>query len=155
MADLYQQTCMKCGVHTDCLVYEDGFICYPACWDKEQTTTGETMKHTPGTWYVSKPRFAKSDQQDDRLVHTKDGRHIAETYQYQNDNYNDANGEAVANAYLIAAAPDLYDGCNAMLGLIQLILGRDDLTDDLRKVLDAQKSHRIGEAQQAIAKAKE
>lgn len=39
MADLYQRTCMKCGVHTDCLAYEDSFICYPDCWDKEQVTT--------------------------------------------------------------------------------------------------------------------
>ena len=35
MADLYQQTCMNCGVHTDCYAYEDGYICME-CFDKEQ-----------------------------------------------------------------------------------------------------------------------
>jgi hypothetical protein len=56
-----------------------------------------------------------------------------------------------ANARLIAAAPELYDGCNAMLGLVQLLLGRDDLSDDLRLALTT--NHRIAEAEAAVAKA--
>lgn len=40
---------------------------------------------------------------------------------------------------------------NAMLGLIQLVSGRDDLTPELREVFRT--NHRIGEAQAAIAKA--
>jgi hypothetical protein len=60
--------------------------------------------------------------------------------------------EVEANARLIAAAPELYDGCNAMLGLVQLLLGRDDLTDDLRLALTT--SHRIAEAEAAVAKAR-
>src|SRR5688572_10620114 len=32
-----------------------------------------------------------------------------------------------ANARLIAAAPDLLNGCRALLGLIQLISSRDDI----------------------------
>lgn len=57
-----------------------------------------------------------------------------------------------ANARLIAAAPDLYDGCNAMLGLVQLLLGRDDLTPELREVLTT--NHRIAEARTATSKAR-
>lgn len=58
----------------------------------------------------------------------------------------------VANLHLIAAAPDLYDGCNALLGLIQLILGRDDLPPDLRVALTD--NHRVIEAEAAIARAR-
>lgn len=60
--------------------------------------------------------------------------------------------ERLANAYLIAAAPDLYSGCSAMLGLVQLILNRDDLSPELRSVLQAD-NHRIAEAVAALAKA--
>jgi hypothetical protein len=60
--------------------------------------------------------------------------------------------EQNANARLIAAAPELYDGCNAMLGLVQLILGRDDLSSELREVLTT--NHRIAEAEAATAKAR-
>jgi hypothetical protein len=56
-----------------------------------------------------------------------------------------------ANAALIAAAPDLLDGCNALLGLIQLITGRDDLPPAIREALET--SHRVDEAKAAIAKA--
>jgi hypothetical protein len=56
-----------------------------------------------------------------------------------------------ANARLIAAAPDLKNGCNALLGLISLILARDDLTPELREVLT--NNHRIDEAHNAIVKA--
>ena len=57
-----------------------------------------------------------------------------------------------ANARLITAAPDLDSGCGALLGLIQLILGRDDLTAELRNVLTT--NHRIDEARAAQAKAR-
>jgi hypothetical protein len=57
-----------------------------------------------------------------------------------------------SNARLIAAAPELYDGCNAMLGLVQLILGRDDLSAELREALTT--NHRIAEAEAATAKAR-
>lgn len=65
--------------------------------------------------------------------------------------YND-DPEAIANARLIAAAPCLYSGCSAMLGLVQLILNRDDLSPELRAVLQAD-NHRIAEAEAALAKA--
>jgi hypothetical protein len=59
--------------------------------------------------------------------------------------------EVEANARLIAAAPDLLDGCNALLGLLQLLSHRDDISDDVREFLT--KGHRIDEAEAAVAKA--
>jgi hypothetical protein len=59
--------------------------------------------------------------------------------------------ETIANARLIAAAPDLLNGCRALLGLVQLVSGRDDLPADLREALRS--NHRIAEAEAAIAKA--
>ncbi len=58
---------------------------------------------------------------------------------------------APADAHLMAATWDLYDGCNALLGLLQLIRDRDDVSDDLAEILST--SHRVKEAEQAIAKA--
>lgn len=47
---------------------------------------------------------------------------------------------------------ELYDGCNALLGLLQLLLGRDDLPDEVREAM--QTSHRVEEAEAATAKAR-
>lgn len=49
----------------------------------------------------------------------------------------------------MAAAPELLDGCNALLGLIQLWQGRGDAPEWLKN----SESHRIEEARAAIAKA--
>ncbi len=63
-------------------------------------------------------------------------------------------GDATAaNARLIAASPALYDGCAALLGLIQLLSYRNDISDAARQVLT--ESHRVREAEAAIAKATE
>lgn len=59
--------------------------------------------------------------------------------------------EMQANARLIAAAPELLDGCNALLGLIQLVCARDDMPAAIREALET--SHRVDEARAAIAKA--
>jgi len=48
-------------------------------------------------------------------------------------------------------ADALASGCRAVLGLIQLISHRDDLTPELREVLRS--NHRIAEAEAALAKA--
>jgi hypothetical protein len=60
--------------------------------------------------------------------------------------------EHAANAHLIAAAPDLFDGCNALLGLIQLVCARDDMPPEIREALET--SHRREEARIAVAKAR-
>jgi hypothetical protein len=58
---------------------------------------------------------------------------------------------ALANAHLISAAPDLYGGCNALIGLIQLVCGRDDMPREIKDALLL--SHRMTEALEALAKA--
>jgi hypothetical protein len=55
-----------------------------------------------------------------------------------------------ANARLIAAAPDLYEVCNGLLGLLQLIAGRDDCPAAILEVLDT--NHRVIDARAALAK---
>ncbi len=52
---------------------------------------------------------------------------------------------------LLRAAPDLYDGCNALLGLFELLSYRNDISDAVREILT--ESHRVKEAEAAIAKA--
>lgn len=56
-----------------------------------------------------------------------------------------------ANAHLIAAAPQLKDGCNALIGLIQIACLRDDMPPAIKKVLLC--SHRMDEALEALRKA--
>lgn len=44
MADLYMQTCSRCGEGpTDCLVHEDGFICI-ACFERPVVTDDKVVK---------------------------------------------------------------------------------------------------------------
>lgn len=59
--------------------------------------------------------------------------------------------EQIANARMIAAAPELYEACQDMIGLVQLILTRSDLPPTLREALE--NSHRVEHARNAIAKA--
>lgn len=54
-------------------------------------------------------------------------------------------------AHLIAAAPDMKDGCNALIGLIQLVCARDDMPPHIKEALE--KSHRLAEAKAALSKA--
>jgi hypothetical protein len=57
-----------------------------------------------------------------------------------------------ANARLIAAAPELYNGCNALLGLIQLLAANHETPPALLRILT--EHHRIAEAEKAVAKAR-
>jgi hypothetical protein len=59
--------------------------------------------------------------------------------------------QTLADARLIAAAPDLLDGCKALLGLLQLLDGRPDMPPLMREAINS--NHRIAEAKAAIAKA--
>jgi hypothetical protein len=99
---------------------------------------------------VSEPRFTPGPWDalpKAHYVHVAGKGHVAKITNPWNDG-----AEREANVRLIAAAPELYDGCNALLGLVQLILGRDDLSDELREVLTT--NHRIAEASAATAKAR-
>ena len=99
---------------------------------------------TPGPWRMLSVPYATGERF--QIVHGR-RRPIAATMAGDR-----SHSKIMADAHLIAAAPELYDGCNAMLGLIQLVLGRDDLTDDLRLALTT--NHRIAEAEAATAKAR-
>jgi len=46
----------------------------------------------------------------------------------------------------------LYDGCNALLGLIQLLAANPDTPPALLRILT--ESHRIAEAEQAVSRAR-
>ena len=103
-------------------------------------------KHTSGPWIVVLSGNGCLD------IITKRGPriYIAQTY-----------GEIAANeanARLLAAAPDLLNGCNALLDLLQIIAGRDDVPSDLAAMINPREgasiNHRILEARDAIAKAK-
>lgn len=59
--------------------------------------------------------------------------------------------DAHALGTVMAAAPELRDALLGMLGLVQLIRSRDDLSPDIRESL--MNNHRIAAAQDALAKA--
>lgn len=75
------------------------------------------MSHTPTPWQVHIPDQRKVDryQVEDRLIASADGKHIAETFQYQNHANNEANGTSIANAAFIVRA------CNAHEGLVEAL----------------------------------
>ncbi len=108
------------------------------------TTTG---KHTAGPWSV----FVGSRVVQIDIGADPSGRSPCVVSWPGFDNTGLTADENRANARLIAAAPDLLDGCNALLGLIQLIESRDDLPPTLRQALVG--NHRVEEALAAIRKA--
>jgi hypothetical protein len=91
-------------------------------------------EHTEGPWNVD-PTSGED------IIWGADGSIVAQAL----------NANFPANAPLIAAAPSLKDGCNALIGLIQLVCGRDDMPAEIREAL--QTSHRLEEAVAAVAKA--
>lgn len=68
-----------------------------------------------------------------------------------NRDYRISPEEDRANALLCAAAKDLRDGCNALLGLLQIVCGRDDMPYAIKDILET--NHRVDEALAAVAKA--
>ena len=68
-------------------------------------------KITPLPWLIVKPEKYGPNQEDDRLIHTEDGKHIAEVFQYQN--YFHQNGPSIANAEFIVRA------CNSHYELLE------------------------------------
>jgi hypothetical protein len=101
-------------------------------------------KHTPGPWLA----IADDDEDESGWVVASENA-LFDTI--ARPTAQPTEGEELANARLIAAAPELFDGCNALLGLLQLVSGRDDVTPELREVLRT--NHRVAEAEAAVAKA--
>ena len=116
-------------------------------------------KHTPGPWEAEHHRSdgEPSDGPGHWTIEVKIVHYSADPYGVVADTLNRDHrlgpDDDAANARLLAAAPDLLSGCHALLGLIQLIGGRDDLTPELIEVLSS--NHRIAEAEAAVAKATE
>ncbi len=106
-------------------------------------------KHTPGPWNIAAPKEGGSlDQKEDRLICTKINNrlyHIAETFQYRNTGFNTPDGVSLANARLIAAAPDLLEALQLLWAEVE-VANDEDLTPRLN--LDE-----ITQIQEAIAKA--
>jgi hypothetical protein len=101
------------------------------------------MKHTPGPWMIV--RYGDGDS---LVVHSNEDNRVC--FMATPGSLGDP-AMIEADANLIAAAPDLLNGCNALLGLLQLICGRDDILPEIRDHLT--NSHRIDEAKAAVAKA--
>ena len=109
---------------------------------------GTTDKFLPGPWYVS--RDTRPDMEWNNHIASVEEPHL-EVCSMFHTNDMDGNEQGEANAQLVAAAPDLLNGCRALLGLLQLITCRDDISPELEEVLRG--NHRVAEAQSAIEKA--
>lgn len=79
----------------------------------------EQIKHTPGEWTVIKPEEFDANQVEDRLV-VRENEHIAEVFQYRNEQNHNADGVALANARLIAAAPELLGALKMIVEVFNL-----------------------------------
>lgn len=100
--------------------------------------------HTPGPWRAVSPKGRPAEYTS--IIEGADGRMVLFAgAPFRSDD------EIVGNAALAAAAIDLMDGCNALLGLIQFVCSRDDMPSAIRAAL--QTSHRVEEARAAITKA--
>lgn len=64
-------------------------------------------KSTPGPWLSRQAEVVIPDKEFNHLIHTTDLRHVAEVFQYQNDEHVITLEEARANACLIAKSPDM------------------------------------------------
>jgi hypothetical protein len=111
------------------------------------TAESEEIMHTKGKWYVN-----KAAAQENTARVTCDTGMIAECSVKKR-----ANGEAFANAKLIAAAPDLLEACEALLKTItrQGIwpLGPDNKPIPCGNIKDVENVCSVQQAKAAIDKA--
>ncbi len=110
--------CNNDDIGSDCQWWNDGNCEHTVslCGIPQPVSPG---KHTPGPWKVAGPKEGGClDQKENRLICTtikKHLYHIAETFQYRNTEFNTSDGVSLANARLIAAAPDLLTACKALM----------------------------------------
>jgi hypothetical protein len=107
-------------------------------------------EHTPGPWKIL--RWADEKKGFIAIVNDATGAHICDVFPFGTRALAQSLAVHQANARLIAAAPDLLNGCNALLGLLQIVCIRDDVPSDIRRIFEGG-NHRIEEARGAIAKA--
>ena len=96
----------------------------------------QKTEHTPGDWEFQQKNDAIGDRQEqDCFIFVKDENgkliHIAETFQYQHEKYNQPDGTSLANAKLIASAPKLKRQRDALLKALRNVqLAIAHLRDD-------------------------
>jgi hypothetical protein len=116
------------------------------------TMPTEQLKHTPGPWEFDRNNHGRDLRDGYGILDSFGcalGVHVTDAGDL--DRRRKA-AEVEANCRLIAAAPDLLNGCKATLGLIQLWAGRNDAIGVLAQAaLDD--NHRVHEAVDAIIKA--
>lgn len=80
-------------------------------------------KHTPGPWSFRQAESPGHEQEFDHLIHTEDRRHVAVCFQFQDPEHVIQLEEALANARLIAAAPELLQAAQNLMADID----KDDI----------------------------
>lgn len=76
-------------------------------------------KHTPGPWRVS-DQCATIIKRDFRMIGSNEGELIANTAGHPNSGFFPSDEEAIANARLIAAAPDLLEALQHIMRCIPI-----------------------------------
>lgn len=116
------------------------------------------MAITKGDWIVKQSYQIPTDQKEDCLIYAKDktGKfiHIAETFQYQNDSHNSANGTSLANAQLMAEAGNVANETGFTPR--QLLKQHDKLLDLVEDILkwDSVRPEIVQKLNQVIAETK-
>lgn len=97
---------------------------------KEKPNERHTQ-HTPTPWIVKNPKIPVGcDKEGDRLICSEETKeHVAEVFQYRNDNHKDE-ATGLANAEFIVLACNAYDDLLAALEDLVWISGRGVETED-------------------------
>lgn len=110
-------------------------------------------KHTQGPWEAEHHKSEPPSAADDPGYWTIDGRVLADKFGPVADTLNRHHcispDEDRANAKLMAAAPELLDACNGLLGLLMLIENRCDV--ELLNIIRT--NHRVAYALTVTTKA--
>ena len=110
-------------------------------------------KHTPGPWRaLCLKKYTRVMRDSQGKGDETGGVQICHIAGPEEDDIREWNGERwEADARLMAASPEMVDALNGMVGLIQLLCARPDVSADF--VTMAQNNHRVEAARTAIAKA--